>query len=136
MPPVDRFTVSLDTELLAAFDGHIAARGYQNRSEAVRDMIRDLLLGTRVRQGQERVVAFLTLVCDHRVGEAAKRMRACLVENTALLCGTLQVPLDGNRDGVTIALQGPSDRVHAVADELQALRGVRYGRLSAIPLAE
>ena len=44
MPQVDRFSVSLDTELLAAFDHHIAGKGYANRSEAVRDMIRDLLL--------------------------------------------------------------------------------------------
>ncbi|MEK7732205.1 MAG: ribbon-helix-helix protein, CopG family, partial [Planctomycetota bacterium] len=53
--PVDRFTVSLDTELLAAFDHHIAAKGYENRSEAIRDLIRDLLTATQLQKGGEPV---------------------------------------------------------------------------------
>ena len=136
MPPVDRFTVSLDTELLAAFDGHIAAKGYDNRSEAIRDLIRDVLAATRLQKGGESVVAFLTVVCDHRVGDAAKRVRACLQEGSHLVLGTLTAAIDSHRDGLTIALKGPSDRVHALANQLQAMRGVTHGHLSAIPANE
>ena len=57
MPQVDRFSVSLDTELLAAFDHHIAGKGYVNRSEAVRDMIRDMLLAGRLPEGDDPVLA-------------------------------------------------------------------------------
>ena len=134
--PVDRFTVSLDTELLAAFDHHIAAKGYENRSEAIRDLIRDLLTATQLQKGGEPVVAFLSMVCDHRVGESAKRIRACLQEGTDLVFGVFTTPIDKHRDGLTIALKGPSDRVHALANELQAMRGVTHGHLSAVPINE
>ena len=136
MPPVDRFTVSLDTELLAAFDHHIAAKGYENRSEAIRDLIRDALAATRLQKGGESVVAFLTLVCDHRVGDVDKRIRASLQEGSDLVLGTLTATIDPHRDGLTIALNGPSDRVHALANQLQAMRGVTHGHLSAVPTTE
>jgi len=136
MSPVDRFTVSLDTELLAAFDGHIAAKGYDNRSEAIRDLIRDALAATRLQKGGESVVAFLTFVCDHRVGDVDKRIRASLQEGGDLVLGTLTATIDPHRDGLTIALKGPADRVHALANQLQAMRGVTHGRLSAVPINE
>jgi len=134
--PVDRFTVSLDTELLAAFDHHIAARGYENRSEAIRDLIRDLLTATQLQKGEVPVVAFLSMVCDHRVGESAKRIRSILQECGDLVLGILTAALDADRDGLTVALKGPSDRVHALANNLQAMRGVTHGHLSAVPIHE
>src|SRR3972149_5028965 len=133
MPPVDRFTVSLDTELLAAFDHHIAARGYENRSEAIRDLIRDLLTATQLQKGGEPVVAFLNMVCDHRVGESAKRIRAGLQGGSELVLATLTAAVDAHRDGLTIVLKGRSDRVHALANEIQAMRGVMHGHLAAVP---
>lgn len=136
MPPVDRFTVSLDTELLAAFDHHISARGYENRSEAIRDLIREVLTATRLQKGSEPVVAFLSMACDHRVGDAAKRIRACLQERVDLVLGVFTATIDVHRDGLSIALRGPSDRVHSLADQLQAMRGVTHGHLSAIPVKE
>ena len=60
MAQIDRFSVSLDAELLAAFDRHIAAKGYDNRSEAIRDLIRDLLITSRLKEGNDDVSAILT----------------------------------------------------------------------------
>ena len=134
--PVDRFTVSLDTELLAAFDHHIAAKGYENRSEAIRDLIRDLLTATQLQKGGEPVAAFLSMVCDHRVGESAKRIRTVLQGGGDLFLGVLTAPIDANRDGLSVALKGKSDRVHSLANELQAMRGVTHGHLSAVPTTE
>jgi CopG family nickel-responsive transcriptional regulator len=134
MPTVDRFTVSLDTELLAAFDRFIADRGYENRSEAVRDMIRDLLVADRLATGREEVAAFLTFVCDHRLGDAFKRMRGLLRANAEMVSGWLNLPLDDHHDAMAVAFRGPSDRVRAAAEQVQALRGVSHGRLSAVPI--
>ncbi len=133
MPQIDRFTVSLDTELLAAFDRHLAARGYENRSEAIRDMIRDLLVTSRLQQGNEPVAAVLTVVCDHCVGEAAARLRACLNEHADLVHGSLHTPVDEHRDCLAIALRGSADRVQTVANQIQALRGLTHAHLSAVP---
>jgi len=134
MPQIDRFSVSLDTELLAAFDRYIAVRGYDNRSEAVRDMIRDRLVEGHRAEGQTPVAGFLTLVCDLRVGEAARRLRACTVDAADLVRGALHVAVDAHHDAMALAFRGPADEVCALADRIQALRGVAHGRLSVLPL--
>ena len=136
MPYVDRFSVSLDTELLAAFDRHIADRGYENRSEAIRDMIRDLLVTTRLQHGNAPAVAILVVVCDHRQTEAPKRLRACLASNVDVVLGSLQIPIDEHRDVWAIGLKGSADRVQAVGNEIRSGRGVAYGHLLTIPVCE
>ena len=67
MSTVSRFGVSLEEDLLAAFDLSIGGQGYQNRSEAIRDLIRDHLIQRRVGQGNAEVIGVVTLVYDHRV---------------------------------------------------------------------
>lgn len=134
MPHADRFTVSLDTELLAAFDHHIAMRGYTNRSEAIRDLIRDLLLANRSQVGDQQVAAVLTLVCDHSVREAGSRLRTCLSQHGDLVAGSLHVDIDADRESVAVSLRGTADRVQAVADRIQAMRGISHGRFSAVPI--
>ena len=130
---VDRFTVSLDTELLAAFDRHISARGYETRSEAVRDLIRDTLLATQTGGGKGRTCAFLTVVCDHRTGEGMRRLRKCLTDDSEFVRGVLQLPIDEHRDGMAIGLRGTGEQVQMIADRISAIRGVSYGHLSALP---
>lgn len=136
MPHIDRFSVSLDTELLAAFDTHIAARGYGNRSEAVRDMIRDLLVESRLSAGDEVVSAVLTAVCDHREAESAQRLRDCLAASGSLVVGRLHVPIDAHRESMALCLKGPADRVRSLSDRIQAMRGITHAQLSAIPVGE
>ena len=136
MAQIDRFSVSLDTELLAAFDRHIALKGYQNRSEAIRDMIRDLLVSGPRLEGTEAVAGILTVVCDHRTGESAARLRASLAEHTDVVLGSLHVPVDEHRDGLAITLKGPADRVQGVANKIQAMRGIAHSHLSIIPPEE
>ncbi|MFQ5590354.1 MAG: nickel-responsive transcriptional regulator NikR [Phycisphaerae bacterium] len=136
MPHIDRISISLDTELLAAFDQHIASMGYENRSEAIRDMIRDSLLAGRLRSSDEQVVAFLTLTCDQRVGEMGKRLRDALSAHSNLVGGSLHVPIDQHRENVVIVLRGAISSVQSLANELQALRGVAHGHLAAVPAVE
>lgn len=133
MPKIDRFSVSLDTELLAAFDCRIAQKGYETRSEAVRDMIRDLLVSDRKTQGNETVTAILTLVVDHAAGEPAKGLRARIAAQADIVFGSLSFTLDANRDRHAIVLRGPSDRVAALADEVKAMRGISHGHFYTLP---
>ena len=94
MPQVDRFSVSLDTELLAAFDHHIAQKGYVNRSEAVRDMIRDMILSSRLPEGDDPVLAVLSFLCDQRTGDAAARLREVVIDAGDLVLGSWRTPAD------------------------------------------
>ena len=133
MPHVDRFSVSLDTELLAAFDRHIESKGYHNRSEAIRDMIRELLVTSRRLEGDEAVTAILTIACDHDVRPSPSQLRACLAAHRDVVLGSIHVTVDDHRDGLAIALRGSADNVQAVADRVQAMRGIMHGHLSVIP---
>jgi len=130
MPQVDRFSVSLDTELLAAFDHHIAELGYVNRSEAIRDLIRDLLIANRLQGGDEPAAAVLAFIRDHREVDADKRLRACLAEAGAVVAGLFTLPIDEHREAVAVGLKGPADRVHALANRIRAFRGITHGQLS------
>ena len=134
MAQIDRFSVSLDTELLAAFDRHIAERRYENRSEAVRDMIRDQLLTARLGHGDNAVAATVTFMCDHRMHDPAKRVRSCLAGHGAAVVGSLWIPLDGHCDCVTVGLKGSASTIRTLADELQAIRGVSHAQFWVVPV--
>ena len=134
MPQVDRFSVSLDTELLAAFDPHIAQKGYENRSEAVRDLIRDLLIAGRLPHGDEPVAALLTVVVDHCENETPARLRTHLASHGDVVQGAMLTGVDADRDRHAIALRGPAGRVQTLANEIQAMRGVTHGHFTSVPL--
>jgi len=132
---VDRFTVSLDTELLAAFDRHIADRGYSNRSEAIRDLIRDLLVDTQLQEGDQPAVGVLVAVCDHRESEARKLLFATVAAEPDLYHGAFHIPADDDREMVAISLKGPIEHLRGLANQLQSKRGITHVHLSAVPLA-
>lgn len=137
MPRIDRFTVSLDSELLAAFDHHISTRGYTNRSEAVRDLIRDLFVASAPSQDAEVITGYVTGVVDHATNrELAVRLRKKLLIHRDVVVGTLTISVDDDRDGVAIALRGKSGEVHGLANRLRALGGFTHGHFRSIPVVE
>jgi len=134
MGQVDRFSVSLDTELLAAFDRHIATHGYENRSEAVRDMIRDLLVSDRLRREDEPIILVIAFLLDLDAAESIRRVAEVMATHADVVTSASHFPLEGAL-GVVMALRGPSGKAHAVAGELQSLRGVMHARLSVLPVS-
>lgn len=136
MSQVDRFTVSLDTELLAAFDRHISDKGYNNRSEAIRDLIRDLLIDTKLQKEDQPVSAVLTVVCDHETTDLAKRLRDLLGEADALVRASMNFRIDHQRDGLIIALHGSTGQVQKLSNQIQSMRGVTQGNLALIPVSD
>lgn len=131
MTLVDRFGVSMDTELLAAFDALIAARGYANRSEAIRDMVRDALSQDRIADASTAVSATLTFLFEH-ARESSRRLRLILREQPNLLAGVQVFPLDGDREVQIAVLRGGAGEVQRLADRIQGLRGVSHGHLAMI----
>ena len=134
--PADRFTVSLDIELLAAFDAFIASRGYVNRSEAIRDLIRDVLIDDRLADGDEPVVAVVTFVCDHRSAAAPMRARRAVIDAEALHPSCAQTPIDDQRDLWVIGVRGPSGAVQSFSNRIRSVRGVSSVRTLCVPIAE
>jgi len=133
MPHGDRFTVSLDTELLAAFDLHLASQGYENRSEAIRDLIRDRLVEPRLHDDQGSVYASAMILCDQGTARARDRLRDVMREAGDLVIGTMWHPADDSADVMCLMLHGSPAEVQQVADRIQAVRGLRLGGLSLLP---
>jgi CopG family nickel-responsive transcriptional regulator len=136
MSRVDRFTVSLDTELLAAFDRHIAAHGYENRSEAIRDLIRALLVTPSVDRAEGDAVALLTVLCEDAGGQTWSRVRRRLAEAPSVAATVQCIPVDDRYDALNIILRGDAKELRRIAEGVRAMRGLSHGHLWMAPPAD
>lgn len=130
---MERFTISLSEELAKEFDALIARRGYENRSEAVRDLIRrELEALRRTRDPQAHCVASLSYVYNHHERALSDRLIELQHEYHDLCVSTLHVHLDHDYCMESLMLRGHLDEVQAFSDRLVAERGVRHGQLNAV----
>ena len=128
MSKLSRTGVSLEDDLLREFDRLTEKRGYANRSEAFRDLIREALL-TETIESNEPVVGTLTLVYDHHVPNLAQKLTQ--VQHTAgtMVLAATHVHLDHHYCLEVIIMKGRGKEIQAVADGMLALRGVELGKL-------
>jgi CopG family transcriptional regulator, nickel-responsive regulator len=132
---MQRITISLDSALAASFDDYIERHGYRNRSEAVRDLIRDRLESQRLqREERGHCVGTLTYVYNHEERELASRLTTAQHAHHDLAVSTLHVHLDHDDCLETVVVNGPTAQVRRFADEVIARPGVRHGRLHLIPV--
>jgi CopG family nickel-responsive transcriptional regulator len=133
---MQRVTITLDDALMAELDAIMAARGYQNRSEAIRDLaragIRDALESAS--QGRDCVAA-LVYVYDHAARQLSKRLTEAFHEHHDLSLASLHVHLDADTCLEVTVLRGKSDDVQHFGEHVIAERGVRHGKVVRMPLA-
>ena len=124
-----RFSVSLDEQLLDKFDAFIQPKGYTNRSEAIRDLIRKVLINEEWEQDSE-VVGVVTLVYNHHQAQLQEKITEVQHDYHHQITSTTHVHMDhDNCLEVTIA-KGRASQVKELADQLIALRGVKDGSLT------
>jgi CopG family transcriptional regulator, nickel-responsive regulator len=128
MSELARTGVSIEEGLLKEFDRLIAKRGYKNRSEAFRDLIRDALLSETV-DSNKPVVGTLTLVYDHHVPNLSEKLTATQHAVGAMVLAATHVHLDHHYCLEVIIMKGRSKELQEIADRLLALRGVELGKL-------
>jgi len=128
-----RFGVAMDGDLLERFDTRIAAKGYANRSEALRDLVRSDLVDAHLEAGHD-AVGTLTLVYDHHVRELTERLNDMQHDLGDHVVSTLHVHLDHDHCLEVIVLRGPSALIQTAANRLLATKGVEHGRLVATAL--
>ena len=132
---MERFTISLDESLAEAFDSLIRERGYANRSEAVRDMIRRELEQRRLEKAEApHCVASLSYVYNHHERRLAERLTDLQHHAHDLVVSTMHVHLDHDTCLEALFLRGHTDEVRDFAQKLAAERGVRHGTLNLIPV--
>lgn len=131
---MQRVTVTLDDDLMAGLDRVIAARGYQNRSEAIRDLARTgLAQAASEVAGSRRCVAALVYVYDHNARDLPKRLTQGFHDHHDLSQATLHVHLDPHNCLEVTVLKGRGSEVQAFADHVIAERGVRHGHVVYLP---
>jgi CopG family nickel-responsive transcriptional regulator len=128
MAELIRTGISLEQYLLAEFDKLIARKGYENRSEAFRDMIRDELLADVVNTNKP-VVGTLTLVYDHHVPNLSQKLTEMQHHAGTMVLATTHVHLDHHYCLEVIIMKGRSKEIQAMANRILATRGVELGKL-------
>ena len=132
---MERFTISLDESLAQEFDALIRARGYANRSEAVRDMLRGELEKHRLaREDAPHCVASLSYVYNHHERRLAERLTDLQHHAHDLVVSSMHVHLDHDHCLETLFLRGETLEVRGFAEKLSAERGVRHAALNLVPV--
>ena len=130
MAKVIRFGVSIEEDLLEGFDALIEKKGYANRSEALRNLIRGMLLEAEIREQPEtEVVGTLTLVYDHDHGDLTNRLVDLQHKYHHRIISTLHVHIDEHSCLEVLIVRGRNDEIHQISDFLIGTRGVQQGKL-------
>lgn len=131
---MQRLTISLDDDLAAAFDELMRQRGYANRSEAVRDLLRRELGERDLSSGAAtECVAVLSYVFDHHERQLASRLTDMQHDHHDLAIATMHAHISHQDCVETVILRGATQAVKAFAEGVIAETGVRHGQVQLIP---
>ena len=125
---VERIGISLDKGLLERFDDLVVVRGAENRSEAIRDLIRDALVQEAWSHDDREAVAAVVIVYDHHSHELGHRIADIQHRNYRAVVSTLHVHLDAHNCLEVIVLRGSAREIEAMGNSIIGARGVRHGK--------
>lgn len=129
MTELVRFGVSIDGDLLEKFDAQIGRKGYTNRSEAIRDLIRDNLVSEEWASDTE-TVGTVTLVYDHHTPDLSQKMTHIQHSFSGEIRSVLHIHMDHHNCLEVLVVQGQGHQVKGLADQLISLRGIKHGKLT------
>ena len=124
-----RFGVSMEQDLLVEFDSLCAGKGYENRSEAIRDMVRNLIIENKLKEENTEGVGTLTLVYNHHQRELEEKLTEYQHHHLNTIISTVHIHLTPHLCLEVMLLRGNSKEIKKVADGLIATKGVQHGRL-------
>jgi len=129
MSDTTRFGVSVPTDLMKEFDKKIEEKMYTNRSEAIRDLIRDFLVNEKWEKSNEEVYGSLTLIYDHEQKGISDKLTDIQHEDHTHIVSTMHIHLDKHNCMETMAIKGKPQDIRKIADRLKSTKGVKHGKL-------
>lgn len=133
--PLDRITITIEPELLAALDGFVQSKGYAGRSEALRDVLRERLQSEINQQGGEgQCLAALTYVYDHHKRQLANRLTDLHHDHHDLTIATMHVHLNHESCLEIAVLRGEVGQVRRLSESITSQSGVRFGNTNFVPV--
>jgi CopG family transcriptional regulator, nickel-responsive regulator len=128
--PVTRFSISLPPSLLKQLDRMAREKGYDNRSLAVADMIRDRLVEHRQKFSNAEIAGTITLVYDHHKQHVQETLTNIQHDHHAAILSSVHVHLDHFNCLEVLLVRGKAELIRRIADELIAAKGVKHGKLT------
>ncbi|MHC4149690.1 MAG: nickel-responsive transcriptional regulator NikR [Planctomycetota bacterium] len=132
MKGVERIGISLERKLLSNFDRLIAGQGYQNRSEAIRDLIRHQLSSERLGDPKAKAVAAVFLVYDHHATKLMERLTSLQHSNLLQTISSVHIHLDKHNCLEVVVLRGRVGEINKMAESIVSLKGVKLGRINLV----
>jgi CopG family transcriptional regulator, nickel-responsive regulator len=129
MSKLVRFGISLDSQLLKKFDALIKEKEYANRSEAIRDLIRDVLIHKEWQDEEREIIGTITLIYDHHIRHLSARLTNDQHQHHHQIISTMHVHLDHDNCLEVLAVRGKTNEVRKIADHLIGMKGVKHGKL-------
>lgn len=136
MEELSRFGVSIPKELLKAFDEYIERKHYANRSEAIRDLIRQKLVEEEWKESKEDVVGVITYIYDHHKRELLDKLIEIQHDYYNKIITTQHIHIDHDRCLEAILVKGKANEIKELADKIQAQKGVLHLNLALTTLGK
>jgi len=124
-----RFGISINENLLRKFDEMIARKGYVNRSEAIRDLIRNALVEEEWGKGEEEAVGTVSLIYDHHTRDLSDKLTEHQHSHHKEIISALHVHLDHHHCLEVVVAKGKARNIRKLAEELIGTKGVKHGKL-------
>ncbi len=136
MDDVVRFGVSMDARLLKQFDKYNGQKGYANRSEAIRDLIRNNLVDEEWKVGKGEAVGTITIIYNHHKRELTDTLTNIQHKYHASMISTMHVHLDSHNCLEVLVVKGKAREINIIADRLIGTKGVMHGKLTTTTLGK
>ena len=134
MKQVERIGISLERKLLSNFDKLIARQGYQNRSEAIRDLIRQQLSSERLGDPKAKAVAAVFLVYDHHATKLMEKLTSLQHSHLLQTISSVHIHLDKHNCLEVVVLRGRVGEINKMAENIVSLKGVKLGRINLVAI--
>ncbi|WP_456473833.1 nickel-responsive transcriptional regulator NikR [Candidatus Pyrohabitans sp.] len=129
MEKLIRFGVSMNQELFERFNKVIREKGYANRSEAIRDLIRDMIIQEEWRELEKEAVASLTIMYDHAIRGVTDKLIDLQHRYHSNIISSMHVHLDSHNCMEVLVIKGKIKEIKKISDTLLSSRGVKHGKL-------
>ena len=129
MEKITRFGVSIEPTLLRQYDQLIKIEGYTNRSEAIRDLIRNTLVKIKITNPQQEAIGTLTMIYDHHCGNLTTRLLEIQHHHHTEILTTTHIHIDHHNCLEILVLKGKARSIQKLADNIKSLKGIKHGDL-------